>query len=91
MGRGPEEVTFAFCSARVMIRPSLWIDTVSRSGSAELFAPSYTTLDLAVEYAVDESWSVYGRVANLTDDDYQSPLGFLQPSRAFYAGLRGRF
>ncbi len=67
-----------------------WKD-FTRSGSAELFASSYTTLDVAAEYAVDQDWTVFGRITNVGDDDYQTPLGFLQPARAFYAGLRGKF
>jgi len=35
--------------------------------------------------------AVTGRISNLFDKSYQNPVGFLQPERAFYAGIKANF
>ena len=46
---------------------------------------------MAASYAVTEQVTLYGRVDNLMGQHYQDPLGFLQPGRGFYAGVKTRF
>jgi vitamin B12 transporter len=50
--------------------------------------PDYVTLDLAVSYRVSEKWSLFGRIENVTDTDYQSPDGFLRPGIGAYGGIK---
>ncbi|MBQ5516719.1 MAG: TonB-dependent receptor, partial [Acetobacter sp.] len=45
------------------------------------------TLDLAVTYRVLRYLKVFARVNNLANDQYENPLGYLQPGRAGYAGF----
>lgn len=52
---------------------------------------SWTTLDLAARYAVTDKLEVYGRVENLTDEDYQDVAGYGEPGAAVYGGVRVRF
>ena len=47
--------------------------------------------NLAASFDVTQHWSVYGRIGNLFDHRYENPVGFLQPSRAAYAGIKARF
>ena len=49
--------------------------------------PGYVTLDLAVTYRVLRYLKVFARVNNLANDQYENPLGYLQPGRAGYAGF----
>ena len=50
--------------------------------------PDYVTVDLAASYRLTEKWTLFGRIENLTDTDYQSPDGFLRPRAAAYAGIK---
>ncbi|MDZ5650781.1 TonB-dependent receptor plug domain-containing protein [Nitrospirillum sp. BR 11828] len=55
-----------------------------------LKAPGYATVDLAANYDLSETVTVYGRVTNLLDKDYQNPTGFLRPGRGVFGGVRAR-
>ncbi len=69
---------------------SSWID-VSRDGSIpRLTAPGYTTVDIAASYDVTDQITLYGRIDNLFDEDYQNPTGFLHPGRGVFGGKRRR-
>jgi len=50
--------------------------------------PDYVTVDLAASYRLTEKWSLFGRVENLTDTNYQSPDGFLRPRIGAYGGIK---
>ena len=65
-----------------------WIDGSRDFSVPRLNAHPYWTADLAASYALTENLAVMGRVSNLLDKSYEDPVGFLQPGRAFYAGLK---
>lgn len=50
--------------------------------------PGFTLVNLAVNYDVSESVSVFGRIDNLFDRRYENPTGFLGPGLAVYGGVR---
>jgi vitamin B12 transporter len=50
--------------------------------------PDYVTLDLAASYRLTETWSLFGRIENATDTNYQSPDGFLRPGIGAYGGIK---
>jgi vitamin B12 transporter len=50
--------------------------------------PGFTLVNLAVNYDVSETVSVFGRVDNLFDRRYENPTGFLGPGLAVYGGVR---
>jgi vitamin B12 transporter len=50
--------------------------------------PDYATLDLAASYKLTEKWSLFGRIENATDTNYQSPDGFLRPGIGAYGGIK---
>jgi vitamin B12 transporter len=56
-----------------------------------LSAPSYTTVNLAANFAVNGNISIYGRINNLLDRKYEQPIGFLQPSLGAYAGVKVKY
>lgn len=49
---------------------------------------SYTTLDLAVSYALDKDWNLQGKLNNLTDKTYETAFGFNQAGRGAFLTLR---
>jgi vitamin B12 transporter len=50
--------------------------------------PDYVTIDLAASYRLTEKWSLFGRIENVVDTDYQSPDGFLRPRIGAYGGIK---
>jgi vitamin B12 transporter len=50
--------------------------------------PDVFTLDLAASYRLTEKWSLFGRIENATDTNYQSPDGFLRPGIGAYGGIK---
>ena len=63
-----------------------WLD-YNRPGTAELMAPGYTLVNLAANYAVNETVTVFGRIDNLLNQQYQDPLGFMRPGLGIYGGV----
>ena len=65
-----------------------WLD-VNRSGTESgITAPGYTTVNVAANYAATDHVTVFGRVDNLLDRQYQDPTGFLKPGIGIYGGVR---
>ena len=64
-----------------------WLD-YNRPGTAELMAPGYTLVNLSANYAVTDRISVFGRINNLLNQQYEDPLGFLRPGFGVYGGFR---
>jgi len=67
---------------------SSWVDGNRDFSIPRLNAPSYTTVNLAGNFAVNSTLSVFARIDNLLDRHYQNPVGFLQPSLGAYAGIK---
>ena len=61
---------------------------INRPGTAELTAPGYTLVNLSANYAVTDRISVFGRINNLLNEQYEDPLGFLRPGFGVYGGFR---
>ncbi len=53
-----------------------------------VIAPSYTLVNLAVDYKLNETMTLYGRVDNLFDEQYQDPDGWLRPGLGVFGGIR---
>jgi vitamin B12 transporter len=67
-----------------------WIDGNRDFSVPRLAAPAYTTVTLAMNYAVLSHLSIFGRISNLFDRHYQDPVGFLQPALGAFVGVRGQ-
>jgi vitamin B12 transporter len=63
-----------------------WLD-FNRPGTAELMAPGYTLVNLATSYALTDRISVFGRINNLLNQQYQDPLGFMRPGFGIFGGM----
>lgn len=48
----------------------------------------YTTVNLAANYAATENITLFGRIDNLFDRQYENPAGYLQPGFGIYAGVK---
>lgn len=52
---------------------------------------SYTLVNIRAEMPVSDRFSLYGRVDNLLDEQYQTVAGYGTPGVAAYAGVRVKF
>jgi len=68
-----------------------WVDGSRDFSISQLNAHPYMTADIAASYALTDNLALTGRISNLFDKRYQNPVGFLQPERAFYAGIKANF
>lgn len=50
----------------------------------------YALADLRVSYGITENLEVFGRIENVTDEEYETVLGFGQPGRSVFGGVRYR-
>jgi TonB dependent receptor len=50
--------------------------------------PSYTTARLAAEYVLNDNWTLFGRIENLFNEQYEDPAGFLRPGFGIFGGVR---
>ncbi len=51
----------------------------------------YEVLDLSASYDIAQNLEVFGRVQNVTDEEYQEIAGYNAAARTAYAGVRLRF
>jgi vitamin B12 transporter len=51
----------------------------------------YDVLDLSARYTVARNLEIFGRVQNVTDEDYQELAGYNTAKRSAYTGVRMRF
>jgi len=52
--------------------------------------PAYVRVDMTADYKVNGNLSVFGRVENLFDADYEDAAGYNTPGLSAYAGFRWR-
>ncbi len=71
-----------------LLAVSSWIDGNRDFSISRLNASGYLTADIAANYKINEIFSIYGRINNLFDANYQEPDGFLCPGRGFFAGVK---
>lgn len=50
--------------------------------------PGYTVVNLAANYVVNPNVTVFGRVDNLFNKQYENPTGWLQPGLGVFGGVR---
>lgn len=62
-----------------------------RATFAEITLPGYTVVNVAAEYELNDNATLYGRIDNLFDKQYQVPAGFDATGIGGYAGLRFKY
>ena len=73
-----------------VLHVSSWVD-VNRDTAVfipRLNAKPYTTVNLAGEYAVNPHLTMFARIDNLFNYQYQNPYGFDRPGFGVYGGVR---
>jgi vitamin B12 transporter len=61
---------------------------VDRVTFANIVLPSYTLVNVAADYKLNGNMSLFGRIDNLFDREYQNPDGFLGTGLGAFVGLR---
>jgi vitamin B12 transporter len=84
------QATSAFSLDATVLTVSSWIDGNRDFSIPRLSAPGYTVVNLAASFAIDKHFTVFGRVENLFDRHYQSPVGFMQPTLGAFAGIQAQ-
>lgn len=51
----------------------------------------YTLVNFAAEYEINSHFSIFGRIDNLTNEQYEEVFGFPNLGRAAYGGIKARF
>ena len=64
---------------------------VDREFGTPVRLASFTVVNLAASYRVSQSWSLFGRVENAADQQYEAPYGFLRPGIGATAGIKANF
>ena len=49
--------------------------------------PSYAVFNVNARYQVSKEFSVFARIENLFDKDYQTTYGYDMPDRGVFAGI----
>jgi vitamin B12 transporter len=79
--------------ASTLLYVSSWWDYTRQAEPPDGFeqyvrAPGYTTVNLAANYALRDDVTLFGRIDNLFNAQYEDPLGFMRPGFGAYAGIR---
>jgi vitamin B12 transporter len=61
---------------------------IDRSTFANVILPSFTVVNVAADYKLTDTMSLYGRIDNLFDEHYENPDGFLATGIGVYGGIR---
>ncbi len=51
-------------------------------------APGFTTVNLAANYALRDDLTLFARIDNLFNKQYEDPIGYMRPGFGAYAGIR---
>jgi vitamin B12 transporter len=73
--------------AASLVYVGAWLD-FDRSGSFELMASPYATVNVSGDYDLGHGVTLFARVDNLLDRRYEDPVGFDKPGIGAYGGLR---
>jgi vitamin B12 transporter len=71
-----------------IIYVSGWVDTDRTGTIPRLNAPPYTLVNLAANYDVDKRVTLFGRIDNLFNKQYQEPTGYMRPGFGAFGGVR---
>ena len=59
--------------------------------TSDIETGKYTVLNMTTNYNLNKEVTLYGKIVNLTDEEYQTVYGYATSPRAFYAGVRAKF
>jgi vitamin B12 transporter len=95
LARRPNDSANAFVMLRALPNLTLGLGanyTGSRFDDAYHFTPleAAVRIDALAACKLNETWELFGRVENLTDERAEPVAGYGAPGRAFYAGIQTR-
>lgn len=67
-------------------RSDKWYDSNTNS-NLDIKLPSYALVNLNARYNINKNVSLYARIENLFDKDYETVYGYEQPGRGAYVGV----
>ena len=81
----------SFSSRLLYVGP--WWDITRQTTAPDGFnqyvkAPGFTTVNVAANYTVRDDVTLFARIDNLFNKQYEDPLGFMRPGFGAYAGIR---
>ena len=87
------QVTDRLSFSSTLLYVGSWFDITRQTTAPDGFnqyvkAPGYTTVNLAANYLLREDVTLFARIDNLFNKQYEDPLGFLRPGFGAYAGIR---
>ena len=65
-----------------------WVDGNRDFSIGRLDAPGYMTVNLATSHDISRTFQVFGRLDNLLDRRYQTPVGFQAPGFGVFIGIK---
>jgi vitamin B12 transporter len=65
-----------------------WWDLARQEPNPYVKAPGFMTVNLAANYALRDDVTLFARIDNLFNKQYEDPLGFLRPGLGIYGGVR---
>jgi len=74
-----------------LVAVSKWVSEYDRNNlntAPGMFAPGYVVVNVAANYKVDDHVTLFARINNLTNSQYENPLGFMQPGIGIFGGMR---
>jgi vitamin B12 transporter len=51
----------------------------------------YYVVNLAASYGISDNLQIFGRIENLTNEEYENPVGYEPSKRSYYGGLKAIF
>ena len=88
---GTWQVTDAWSLASTLLHVGPWVDGNRSFSIPRLNASGYTTVNFNTSYDLNDTWSLFGRIDNAFDRQYQDPVGFQHPGIGAFAGVRASF
>ncbi len=66
-------------------------DSLDQDGATLVTLDGFEVLDLTGSFSINDTLQIYGRVENVTDEEYQEIIGYNTAERAAYVGMRLNF
>jgi vitamin B12 transporter len=85
---GTWQATDEWSFAATLLYVGPWVDGNRSFTIPRLNANGYTTVNVATSYDIDDTWTVFGRIDNLFDRQYQDPVGFMHQGIGAFAGVK---
>jgi len=82
------DVTLVLSSRADITLSGLFVGERLNSSSSTTLLPAFTRLDLTGRYFLTPETEIYGRIENISDTDYEDPLGYNAPGLSAFVGLK---